>query len=126
MVETEKNVMAYLHCHSCDWSQDDFYSKSYSLWTKMLADAKWLWKPRFFTLDTYIIKDLIEYTGVKVWTKETVKGQTKVFSWNWWMLEIVKDIKNYHNTKWKTWEAWKKAKDTAVCPQCGDTNFDID
>lgn len=114
--------MAYLHCHSCYWSQDDFYSRSYNPLTKLWRDFKWLWKPYRFQIDSHCINDLTKYTHIPVyvWNKNTV------FSWNWLLLETVKDIKVALETKWWTWESWKKVKDTAVCPKCGDKNWDID
>ena len=100
--------MAYLHCHSCDWSQDDFYNKSYNLWTKIKSDFKWLWKPR-----------ILEFDDGEV-------NFSPRLSWNQLFREIIKDIKIYRKTKWKTREQWKVERDTAVCPDCGDRNFDID
>ena len=97
--------MAYLHCHSCDWQQDDFYSKSYNLWTKLKSDFKWLWKPRVISFDDFAdqISCLITYTHVPV-LRIHKRNMMYVFSWNWLILEIVKNIKVYRKTKWKTWE----------------------
>ncbi len=117
--------MAYLHCHSCDWAQDDFYSKSYNPTTKIWSDIKWLWKPRIIDLENFIVEDLIKYTHVPIIKKKS-GHQYKFFSWNWLLLEIVKDVKLALKQKWWTWESWQKDKKAAVCPKCGDRNFDID
>ncbi len=118
--------MAYLHCHSCDWSQDDFWSKRYNPITKFWSDVKWLWKPRIIDLDHNIVDDLIKYTKVPILFKKRDGWQYKFFSWNWLVLEIVKEVKNFRTQKWWTWEAFMKEKDTAVCPSCGAQDFDID
>ena len=119
--------MAYLHCHSCDWSQDDFYTKRYNPLTKIWDDIKWLWKPKIISLQQDIVDDLVGYTHVPVlrWQDSDWSGY-RFFSWNWLLLELVKDIRVAYRTKWWTWKSWKKARDTAVCPKCGDRNFDID
>lgn len=144
--------MAYLHCHTkdCNWSQDDFWSKSYNPLTKIWDDIKWLLKPRYIKWDwgfaTYEIPELIKYTGIKVKLIEkffpndaTIKIKYNeneeiqkyykawcCFSWKWLLLEIVKEYKNFKAMKWWTYEQWLRDKDTAVCPKCGQRNFDID
>ena len=94
---------------------------------------------------------MIKYTGVKVKVREIKKEMSEesalkssrsaqnrndlysttyyefqVFSWRWLWLELVAEWKNFRRMKWWTWEGWKKARDTAVCPKCGERNFDID
>lgn len=119
--------MAYLHCHSCDWSQDDFWSFSYNPFTKFWSDIKWLIRPRILTLDGWIVNDLTKYTGVNVHRfRSTQKGPVKVFSWQWLWLEIVKEIKLTRDQRWWTWKSWKRDRATAKCPKCGKVDFDID
>lgn len=148
--------MAYLHCHTkhCNWSQDDFYSSRYNPFTKIWSDVKWLWKPRMIKFDTWFAThdavELQQYTHIKVkfFFKEVSYGQKNnkikqcnangeiltlcrkalCFSWNWLLLEVVKDLRNMLHMKWWTYNSFKKSvKDgTAKCPKCGLTNFDID
>ncbi|MFW6001851.1 MAG: hypothetical protein ACOCQD_00765 [archaeon] len=100
--------MAYLHCHTCDWEQDDFWDKRYNPITKLWRDFKEFGRPRFINID-------LEGKGCK-----------DVFSWRilWW--EIKKEIKVVYGMKWWTYESFKKDRENAVCPKCGDQNFDID
>jgi hypothetical protein len=159
-------IMAYLHCHSCGWEQDDFWTLCFkitwrkwrkSFWklgldigynpiSRLLDDLKWLWVPRWIGLDDWIIEDLTIYTGVAAKKRTVTKiidqrkanirmagaldvfecKETQVFSWSWLLLETVKEGKNFRRMKWWTWKAWKRDKDTAVCPECGARNFDID
>ncbi len=117
--------MSYLHCHSCDWSQDDFWNKKYNPLTKIWDDIKWLWKPKIIKLDIYTMNELIKYTHVPIIRKKT-RSDYKAFSWNWFILELVKEIRIFFQQKWWTWKSWKKHKDIAFCPKCKKRNFDID
>lgn len=105
--------MAYLHCHSCDWSQDDFYSvggynpSSYlSSWMKSLCEDK-IDEP--FTDDALFIKENGNISRREVIAKE-FEGYAK----------------RIRGMKWITMEQWERDKDAAVCPKCGARNFDID
>jgi len=138
--------MAFLHCHSCGWSQDDFYdielAVKYHRWrkswwkfgisfgynpiTKIWNDIKWLWKPRWIFLDDWILFDIMRYTGIKVNVEWMESGRSRVFSWDWLVVEIVKDWKVFREMKWWTYNSWKRDRDNAVCPKCGKRAFDID
>lgn len=137
--------MAYLHCHSCDWSQDDFYTKGYNFFTKMWDDFKWTCKPRVIKFDGGV-RDFKKglWTPILIWKKKRLFEYGKlrphpnsnethcmvtdycVFSWNWMLVEFERNIRSLIHMKWYTWEKWHKVKDKAVCPKCGDRNFDID
>lgn len=132
--------MAYLHCHSCCWSQDDFWSKRYNPLTKLCSKIKWLGIPRLIEFDKWVLHELCEYTNIPVLRFKThtqdiyVKNHrnipststVKIFSWNMLVLEFVKELKIFKRQKWWTYKAWKKDKDSATCPHCGKHNFDID
>jgi len=99
--------VAYLHCHSCNWSQDDFYSEegynpaSYlsQFTAELLGDG----------LDKVVETD----TGPITW-REVLARDYERFA------------QKIRTMEWFTYEQWEKDKDTAVCPGCGDRNFDID
>ena len=123
----------YLHCHTkgCGWSQDDFYTKDYNTWTKIWDSIQWLWVPRMIEMDSYqIVPDLVRFTHVPVIVGKSKKGRSmcRIFSWNWLVVEIVKDIKNGMQMKWRTYNDFRKdsAKGKAVCPKCHQINFDLD
>ena len=118
--------MSYLHCHTknCGWSQDDFWTLDYNIFTKIWTDLKWLKKPEMIIFDKHFVDELVEYTKVPLYRIETVFG-TKVFSWNWLLLEIIKDLKLARKQKWWTYKSFKDDKN-AVCPKCGIKCFDID
>lgn len=119
-----------------------------------MDDIKWLYKPRWIDFDGWFITheavELMQYTKVKVFFKKkiitvtykpgeiveldnngnkiTQKTKAVCFSWNWLLLEIVKDIRNAYRTKWWTHKSFKKDLDKGVakCPKCGKVCFDID
>ena len=133
--------MAYLHCHTkdCGWSQDDFYSfkfdkrklffiGGYNPISKILDSIRSYIKPRMIKWDRHFVNydavELQKYTKIKIRFNEN----NECFSWNWLILEIVKDIKNAKNMRWWSYKSWKKDMDKgkAKCPKCGKVCFDID
>ena len=118
--------MAYLHCHSCDWSQDDFYTKGYNPLTKIWDDIGWTIKPRRIEFDDSCINDMKKYCYTPIIAKVTKRGLQSVFSLNWLIVEMERNIRSFIKMKWLTWDSWKKVQNKAVCPKCGDRNFDID
>lgn len=132
--------MSYLHCHTkgCNWSQDDFWSKTYNPFTKIWRDIKWLIKPHFIQFEKRLVDELSEYTGVPIWkSKVFIKNydssvilcpssiMVKVFSWNWFILEFAKEVQIFKRQKWWTYKSFREDK-KAVCPKCGKRCFDID
>jgi hypothetical protein len=123
--------MAFLHCHThnCNWSQDDFYTLHYNPLTKIWSNIKWLIKPRFIEIDGVVLTDSLFFTHFPVSLfRAKSQMQVRVFSWNWLLLEIVKDLKNAKIMKWWTYNSWEKdyVSKKAVCPKCKQINFDVD
>lgn len=107
--------MAYLHCHTknCGWEQDDFYSVDgynpimyLKNWMEDLCGDD-IDKP--FTDDALFLRQNGNMT-----TREVIAR------------EFDKYAKRIREMKWVTYEQWKRDKDSAVCPKCGERNFDID
>jgi hypothetical protein len=120
--------MAYLHCHNCGWSQDDFWYKGYNPITKIWRNIKWLWKPTKIGFDKWFLKhsDGKKHNYIiPLWTREG-KDWTYVFSWNWLLLELEKEIKCILNQRYWTYKAFLRKKDAAMCPKCKSDNLDID
>jgi len=117
--------MAYLHCHSCGWEQDDF-------WTWKWSWKIWKFRPFGYNPISLIIEDIREYAKPRYlifdssFAKENGFRSNRIHSW--WMLlwELRRHFKRIFKMKWWTWKNWQKHKNTAVCPKCGDRNFDID
>lgn len=137
--------MAYLHCHECGWSQDDFWrlfvyhnyncqgewrrklALGYNPISKLISSIKWLWKPRWVYFDSWAFNDFMRYVGFIVRNKKTEKG-VRVFSWSWLMVEIVKEWKIFREQKWWTYKSYlrDKEKGIATCPKCGNKALCID
>lgn len=104
--------MAYVHCHSCDWEQDDFYSvygynpARYLLdWMKDLCSDK---IDEQFTDDPGFIAENGPITTREVIAREFEKFGDRI-----------------RQMKWITEEQWKK-DENKVCPGCGSAHLDID
>jgi|GEM_PF-2423237 len=116
--------MAYLHCHSCNWSQDDFWDFSFY---KTKKGIRWSYNPFSVFID-YIERN-IKPRRIKF--QDSVKedyGWKRTDPHSWFLIyyEFKRMIRKFKHQKWWTYEDWKKDKATAVCPNCGDRNFDID
>lgn len=97
--------MAYIHCHTCSWSQDDFYSpdgynpiKSLSNWNDALFGPK---LDKQFSTDIMFIRKHGAIT-----TREVIA------------LEYERYARNIRNMKWITWEDYKEDPNKK-CPRCG-------
>ena len=103
--------MSYLHCHSCRWEQDDFWD--INGYTPLREDyIQWLRECLF--------KDFVQTTDYETEMNITLPGKEHVAR----ELEKVARIVRRH--KWTTFDNWKRDKNTAVCPKCGQRNWDID
>jgi hypothetical protein len=97
----------YVHCHSCTFSQDDFWTWSYNPFTVLVSDIKWLWFPKM------------------------VRTERKVFSWFWLAKCIKWRVTAPFTQKWWTYASWSKAITARggswpPCPKCGAHNLDTD
>ena len=114
--------MAFLHCHSCNWSQDDFWDKDgYSPLKEVLIlflkDN--LFKDKIYVDPTFSQdnQDLIVHKDEK---GHYVTGQEYVAH------DLMKRARSINNMAVRTYDEWKKVKDTFTCPKCGSKNWDID
>ena len=108
----------YLHCHSCDWSQDDFYSESYNPadylkdWNEYLFGEKKDELDKQFSTDSEFVRQNGAITAREV---------------------LARNYEDYANRirkmKWVTHESFAKDRNAGIakCPKCGSSdNFDID
>ncbi len=101
--------MAFLHCHGCGWSQDDFWSKEG--YTPLTSDyVNWL---KGCLFEDKIESDPVTGSG-------TISGTELVVQK---LEEMAKVIRNMNV---KTEEEWKKVKGHWRCPECGSLSWDID
>jgi predicted RNA-binding Zn-ribbon protein involved in translation (DUF1610 family) len=107
--------MAYLHCHKCGWSQDDFWNKSYNAirfllnWEDELLNEKFKQK----------------FPGDSEWRKRfgDITYQEVIAQ------ELERHAQTIRNMVWVTRDEFQADYDAgkAKCPKCGSSKyFDID
>ncbi len=120
--------MAYLHCHSCHWSQDDFWEWRIK-WAKLL---NWKYRPFGYNPLSLVLEDIASYykpryIDFEQWfADENGFKSRNIFSWHIMLWSIKNHIKRLFTQTWWTYKSWRKDKDKAVCPNCGEVDFDID
>lgn len=128
--------MAYLYCHSCHWSQDDFWDfrvrvggYSYFYFIKWPVRVGWgynpfsaflsevfgwhgYWRPRRVDYDDYCAKD---------------NGWGRRDPHSWWLIgrSFRCMIRNLKSQRWRTYDEFKRDPDKR-CPRCGSDDLDID
>jgi len=114
--------VAYLHCHSCDWEQDDFWEPGgYNPFRddkiEWLRECLWSPKMRF---DGGFYADHPELPVYADEEGEYVRGQDVA------ALELRRMEQQVSNMAVPTFEDWKRVRETFKCPRCGAQNWDID
>lgn len=112
--------MSYLHCHGCDWGQDDFWSLTYSPfhssswthWVKEFEEIAFNGK-----LDDPI-KERYDTKGLGLPEATTYR--------EFFALEMERKASIIKDMAVPTWEDWIKIRDSFKCPRCGSKNWDID
>ena len=100
--------MAYIHCHKCGWSQDDFYDeKGYNPFT-FLNDN---YKEDLFSPD--IDKPINMDDGVKKTKRQMIAE------------ELISFAERILGMKWITHQQFEDDPNK-VCPKCGSAELDID
>lgn len=107
--------MAYIHCHTCGWSQDDFYSvdgynpaKSLKDWNEYLCGSRKEFLDKLFSDDAMFLKENGPLT-----TREVIAREYEKFA------------KRIRNMRWITWDQFKNDPHK-ICPACGVENLDVD
>jgi hypothetical protein len=106
--------MAYLHCHNCDWSQDDFWGSSYNPIKCLQRDEKYL-----FELDKIQRMDCN-------WLKEN-KFHPETFTKRDLLIwELKRKIKRIEGMIYVTYEEFKEKNPNCLCPKCNKKSLNID
>lgn len=106
--------MAYVHCHSCSWEQDDFYHEGYNpakfleSWNEYLFGKKKDKLDEQFTND----KEFVANKGA-ITTREVIAREYEKFA------------KRIRKMKWITENDFRKDPNK-LCPECGSEELDID
>ncbi len=109
--------MAYLHCHSCDFSQDDFWHKGYNP-IESIQD----WEDLLFS-----DKFNKDYGMDRNWKQEIGYGaDQEVTGQELLAYEFEKTAKIIRGMKYRTMEEFKEKNPEGICPKCGKKDLDID
>ena len=109
--------MAYLHCHHCHWSQDDFWSESYN--------------PITFMEHNYTEKllrgDLSRVFEIQTDVPFTSKVfMSKITTREFIAREMERKARNIRDMVYRTMEEFKEKNPERKCPNCGKQELDID
>jgi hypothetical protein len=101
--------MAYIHCHDCDWEQDDFWSRRYNPVQTFFSYVK----------------------SFRLWIPRTLEGDRPVFpthSYVFLWRQVLRMLRKFRNMRWWTWKTYKRDREAniAFCPKCGARDLCID
>ena len=101
----------YLHCHNCDWSQDDFWDKGYNpLKSMMYWEEALLEKPNMLFPGELDTKGM---TYAQVIAKEMQRSAQQILAMEWHTLDEFNKVKEKGGIQ--------------QCPKCGSSDhFDMD
>jgi len=116
--------MAYLHCHTknCHWSQDDFWDASG--YTPFRDDIIAYLKKLLFEDRVYMDSEFAAERPDILWNRDDkgiwCRGTELVAS------ELERKARNIRKMVFRTEAEWRVARSSAVCPECGQRNFNVD
>jgi hypothetical protein len=117
--------MAYVHCHTCDWSQDDFWDFRFYLrhkgyWWRwgynpiscFLGYCREYWRPKRTEFDVGCMRE---------------NGWARIDPHNWYLLwRCFKSmLRKFRYQTWWTASSWER-ETRQKCPNCGALNLDVD
>ena len=104
--------MAYLHCHNCDFSQDDFWDEHYNPVDSLKEWKNSLFEGSFDKPFTNCASFIKEHGNVSL--REVIAQ------------EFEKCAKIIRNMKYRTYEEFIEKNPEKICPKCGKKMLDID
>lgn len=115
-----------LHCHTkgCGWGQDDFWSiDGYNPLREDLVNylRDLLFAPGFISFD----KEYADEHPDVEWVR-SISGEYLAYGPYIVASELERKAKSIRNMICRNQWEWEHIKNTAVCPECGQKNFDID
>lgn len=134
--------MAFLHCHNCGWSQDDFWSFKFGKWGYFtlieFGNIRISWK--YNPISCFLTHLFGKYGYLK---PRRIKfdhnvmdesGWKRIDPHSWWLIwyEFKRMIVRFKKQTWWTYESFKKDRNKyskyewPPCPKCGKQELDID
>jgi hypothetical protein len=98
--------MAYVHCHNCDFSQDDYWCESYN-------PIRWLlnWEKDLLSQKLDEVPDWSE--GNKPWRELLA-------------LELERKAESIRTMIYRTHEEYRERNPKQICPKCNQKELDVD
>jgi hypothetical protein len=116
--------MAYLHCHNCDWAQDDFWDKEGYNPIKFMQDQYESFLEDLFKDKVYSDTEILKEAGILAGEDEKgayADGRAYVA----WQLRARADM--IEKMAIRTNDEWEKLKENFICPGCWKSDsVDID
>lgn len=129
--------MSFLHCHSCDFSQDDFWDFSFGKhgYKKILF---WYWKYNPISLFLSYVFGQSNFSKCGYIIPRRIKFGHEILedypNWkrhdphSWWLIghEFKSMIRKFKYQRYWTFEEFKRKNPEYICPICGKKELDID
>ncbi len=107
--------MAYLHCHNCDFNQDDYWSEDGWNPVKSFENDK----------DTLLNEDLDETVRMDSnWLRE--HGRESVTRRDLVVLHLRQIIARVEGMVYRTHDELRERNPDMRCPRCGERELDVD
>jgi hypothetical protein len=117
---------AFLHCHNCDWSQDDFWSPGGYNPVRYICEQRAAdWENDLFEDRVGMERDALEEMGIPADQIHGEAGEAYAYGPTVVAAELRSLANSIDHMKWRTEDEWKRDMDNATCPQCG-TSFEPD
>lgn len=108
--------MSYLHCHACDFSQDDFWDKDYNPITFLEKN---------YTKEL-LTKDLDKIVGFDRNTLKEIGYDKPITYREMYAWELERHGQRIREMVYRTFEEYKEKNPNRICPKCGKKELDID
>lgn len=125
-------MMAYVHCHNCNWSQDDFWDfgiRRYGYW------GRWGYNPISLFLSYATGQNgYLRPRWMSVpadYARERGLRRNRQHSWTCLARHFRRLLRRFWQQRWYTYAHWKGAVTVnggrwPRCPKCGQRDLDID
>ena len=107
--------MAYLHCHNCDWEQDDFWHDGYNPVSCIQEALEWLFQePNVIKMDNN-------------WCKENGYGDVgSIKATELAAHDFERQARKIRGMVYRTEKEFYEKNPERKCPKCGQQQLDID
>lgn len=123
--------MAFLHCHNCNWSQDDFWDFSFGRYGyfKIFKNFYWKYNPIscFLSYVSFYLKPHFIEFDISLKEERGWKSNRR-HSWICIWDEFKRMLLDFWKQEWWFYNSIKEfyKRKELPCPNCGSNDLDID